>query len=1018
MFLSNRARIACAKESGVPAEDVLRLVHPKDYVKVLEDVQKSFASQAAFEGLEFVRMMSSKWQEAVHPTFAWKRKLSLTNDGQVVSDRASGVLKTVVDVIDTMKEACRKAVFGRKVLSFRIREMYVGLALKLCKTLVPLLPDVPDAVDMWMDTPWQGDWPFDISCKGCRCKPGKEGHEQAHGWCTSAGCLDCRRHVVLVIRGVTQLACRLQNVDNPSCTWLLRATHSSDESRFPFEKRRSEVATARRMVRGCPENAKSVDWWPGSKAELRPAVETRSEEPMAEPSDTVPDKVVLRKSLSKRANPSDLTGELHAPPLRVQSHFRGEAVPVPKFPLCVLGMTSAEIEKLSGRKNAGDWWDVPFHMGRVPFDSKYCAVWHALFESFAPVERVLAPVFRLLIRARAAQITGGAKSDPGSAYLLAFRTAAQSMDLGVQPDELQSVLQSYVHDLPQEVVLAIASKKDLVGSSEGQLVPYGVIGGMVFAMVTRASYYSRLTWFQSLDWNKLSSMLRGLLPHVDGDKKSKANPRRGFDTIVDAATFEIQHALLPVQPDDQSRVWGVNSFAVLPTFGRPFSEEAAQQSGFRMPAASFEEKGNHSGVWLAVTDPDATVTVPGTVEHVEGEAKGQAVSSLVKNAAVLGKLFVKWFGNCTKDAGDTQSLVKNAMGYAERYKLEVGLKRCHSRVGVHTTRAGWFARDYPSPMSGAEWYLYEALSKSHLPLTLQVEPYRITESMPASPSLRGSLDGHGLVYQYVARIQALVQLLVEVWLTPTVRYSNRVAITEVLTRAMEACYKMICSGSLGKRESVPYSLPDASWSFNTVLDNVVFTTVFGTVVNEPTDDAGMLQVLLAGTAPGVGEYHYAFPSDCFAWSARDRSFIIVSGTEGEDWSRACSKMVNEWEELERSYIDGDTTVHARWMSGGPVRAAIGGIGGNRWLLMVPEPITAELWRAVSGNLRNVKLTRLSDIDGAGDADASLAQRAKQPSAGGIMKVFSSKTGMRRNVEPWGEEDRGSAQPEAGSVSER
>ena len=150
-------------------------------------------------------------------------------------------------------------------------------------------------------------------------------------------------------------------------------------------------------------------------------------------------------------------------------------------------------------------------------------MWHAFFESFAPIERVLAPVFRLLIRARAAQITGGPETEPGSSYQVVFRTAAESMDLGVEPDELQHVLQAYVQDLSPEVVTVIASKDELVGDSKGHLVPYGVIGGMVFAMVTRASYYSRLRWFQSLDWNKLSSMMRGLLPRVDAGLREQAS---------------------------------------------------------------------------------------------------------------------------------------------------------------------------------------------------------------------------------------------------------------------------------------------------------------------------------------------------------------------------------------------------------------------------------------------------------------------------------------------------------------
>ena len=99
-------------------------------------------------------------------------------------------------------------------------------------------------------------------------------------------------------------------------------------------------------------------------------------------------------------------------------------------------------------------------------------------------------------------------------------------------------------------------------------------------------------------------------------------------------------------------------------FGRAFSEEAAQQSGFRMPAASFQEKGNHSGLRLAAVDPDATVTVPGAVERAKDEAKCRVATGVKENAGVLGKLSAKWFGNCTEKTGDTQSLVDNATSYA------------------------------------------------------------------------------------------------------------------------------------------------------------------------------------------------------------------------------------------------------------------------------------------------------------------------------------------------------------------
>ena len=65
--------------------------------------------------------------------------------------------------------------------------------------------------------------------------------------------------------------------------------------------------------------------------------------------------------------------------------------------------------------------------------------------------------------------------------------------------ELESVLRAYAGDLAEDVVQTIAAQGNLVGEDEGKLVPRGVIGGMVFAMVTRASYYSRLRWFGPLD---------------------------------------------------------------------------------------------------------------------------------------------------------------------------------------------------------------------------------------------------------------------------------------------------------------------------------------------------------------------------------------------------------------------------------------------------------------------------------------------------------------------------------------
>ena len=137
MFLSHRARVVSAKEDGVPAEDVLRLVHPKEYVPVLAHVKAAFASKAADEGIAFVRMMSNRWKGPVHPAFTWQNDVMSSNNGPRVSTRAAGVIKSVKDVMDTIKDDCREAVFGKKVLAFRMRAMYIDLAVDLCATLVP-----------------------------------------------------------------------------------------------------------------------------------------------------------------------------------------------------------------------------------------------------------------------------------------------------------------------------------------------------------------------------------------------------------------------------------------------------------------------------------------------------------------------------------------------------------------------------------------------------------------------------------------------------------------------------------------------------------------------------------------------------------------------------------------------------------------------------------------------------------------------------------------------------------------
>ena len=61
-----------------------------------------------------------------------------------------------------------------------------------------------------MSLPSSGEWPFDISCADRLRK------------CAEPGGLKCKRRLVLIVRGVTQLVSRMLDMDNSDLAWILR----------------------------------------------------------------------------------------------------------------------------------------------------------------------------------------------------------------------------------------------------------------------------------------------------------------------------------------------------------------------------------------------------------------------------------------------------------------------------------------------------------------------------------------------------------------------------------------------------------------------------------------------------------------------------------------------------------------------------------------------------------------------------------------------------------------------------
>ena len=216
--MSYRTRVLGAAYEGVPAEDVFCLVHPAQYLHVLRYAFDANSPQAADDGLEFVNVLPLKSPDVVRPAAARRRGARRGREGsKMMSERAAGMLQEIAKAMENVRSGCGRAVFGRRLFAFEFQTRFLGAARKLRDTMAPLLPSGPNAVDRRLSEPFEGNWPLPLSCRGCKptVSAGKE-TATAQDWRPDAGCPERRRHVQLVIRGVTRLACRLGTLDNPS----------------------------------------------------------------------------------------------------------------------------------------------------------------------------------------------------------------------------------------------------------------------------------------------------------------------------------------------------------------------------------------------------------------------------------------------------------------------------------------------------------------------------------------------------------------------------------------------------------------------------------------------------------------------------------------------------------------------------------------------------------------------------------------------------------------------------------
>ena len=136
----------------------------------------------------------------------------------------------------------------------------------------------------------------------------------------------------------------------------------------------------------------------------------------------------------------------------------GNRVSLPPYPLRALGLGRRELRTLYGDDRYADWRDDELEIGRAPRGAKFCAVRHASFESFVPIGRGLAPVFRYLIRSRAAVLRGTVPHGQEDVPAMSFESAPSFVQLGVTSADVGALPRSYVGGIPPSVVSVIGAR--------------------------------------------------------------------------------------------------------------------------------------------------------------------------------------------------------------------------------------------------------------------------------------------------------------------------------------------------------------------------------------------------------------------------------------------------------------------------------------------------------------------------------------------------------------------------------
>ena len=171
-----------------------------------------------------------------------------------------------------------------------------------------------------------------------------------------------------------------------------------------------------------------------------------------------------------------------------------------------------------------------------------------------------------------------------------------------------------------------------------------------------------------------------------------------------------------------------------------------------MPLPVTEAKCAESGAFLAMSDYDASLTVPGAQKVDAASGSKKKMSQVEANAAALGALFELWFAECALVDKAPEELAGNAERFAGCYELEHGFRwPSLPRVSVPLL-------DSPSWRAAPARMLYKMFQEKWAASRLAAEFIRLSGSFPGAPELRASLFGSGFASHFVVSAQALSQM--------------------------------------------------------------------------------------------------------------------------------------------------------------------------------------------------------------------------------------------------------------------